>query len=231
MAIPPHVPGPDNLRPFTRESLAAIEQRIAEAEALKIKRQHVEVHEEEELKASSDLEAGKPLPRIYGDLPPALIGVPLEDLDPFYNDKKTFIVLNKGKAIFRFSTTPALYMLGPFNPLRRGAIKVLIHSLFSMFIMITILTNCVFMAMSDPPPWAKNVEYTFTGIYTFESMIKIVARGFCIDQFTFLRDPWNWLDFSVIVMAYTTEFVDLGNVSALRTFRVLRALKTITVIP
>ncbi|XP_074797061.1 sodium channel protein type 4 subunit alpha [Natator depressus] len=231
MAIPPHVPGPDNLRPFTRESLAAIEQRIAEAEQLKIKLQHVEVLEEEELKASSDLEAGKPLPRIYGDLPPELIGVPLEDLDPFYNDKKTFIVLNKGKAIFRFSATPALYMLGPFNPLRRGAIKVLIHSLFSMFIMITILTNCVFMAMSDPPPWAKNVEYTFTGIYTFESMIKIVARGFCIDQFTFLRDPWNWLDFSVIVMAYTTEFVDLGNVSALRTFRVLRALKTITVIP
>ncbi|KAG6921066.1 sodium voltage-gated channel alpha subunit 4 [Chelydra serpentina] len=122
-------------------------------------------------------------------------------------------------------------MLGPFNPLRRGAIKVLIHSYPFMFIMITILTNCVFMAMSDPPPWAKNVEYTFTGIYTFESMIKIVARGFCIDQFTFLRDPWNWLDFSVIVMAYTTEFVDLGNVSALRTFRVLRALKTITVIP
>ena len=30
---------------------------------------------------------------------------------------------------------------------------------------------------------------------------------------------------------YLTEFVDLGNVSALRTFRVLRALKTITVIP
>ncbi|KAJ1136941.1 hypothetical protein NDU88_003354 [Pleurodeles waltl] len=87
------------------------------------------------------------------------------------------------------------------------------------------------MTLSDPPPWAKNVEYTFTGIYTFESLIKILARGFCIDSFTFLRDPWNWLDFSVIVMAYTTEFVDLGNVSALRTFRVLRALKTITVIP
>ena len=30
---------------------------------------------------------------------------------------------------------------------------------------------------------------------------------------------------------YVTEFVDLGNISALRTFRVLRALKTITVIP
>lgn len=35
----------------------------------------------------------------------------------------------------------------------------------------------------------------------------------------------------VLSLRYVTEFVDLGNVSALRTFRVLRALKTITVIP
>lgn len=44
-------------------------------------------------------------------------------------------------------------------------------------------------------------RYTFTGIYTFESLIKMLARGFCLESFTFLRDPWNWLDFSVIVMA------------------------------
>ncbi|OXB69634.1 UNVERIFIED_CONTAM: hypothetical protein H355_005436, partial [Colinus virginianus] len=248
MAGLPYIPGPENLRPFTPASLAAIEQRIAEAEALKLKKQQVEMPEEEELKPSSDLEAGKNLPLIYGDPPLELIGTPLEDLDPFYKDKKTFIVLNKGKSIFRFSATPALYLLGPFHPIRRGAIRVLIHSYpsavlmleggrekagggFCMFIMITILTNCVFMTMSNPPAWSKNVEYTFTGIYTFESLIKILSRGFCIDDFTFLRDPWNWLDFMVISMAYITEFVDLGNISALRTFRVLRALKTITVIP
>lgn len=43
------------------------------------------------------------------------------------------------------------------------------------------------------------------------------------------------LDFTtnllVLCSSYVTEFVDLGNVSALRTFRVLRALKTISVIP
>ncbi|XP_029990087.1 sodium channel, voltage gated, type VIII, alpha subunit b isoform X2 [Sphaeramia orbicularis] len=160
-----------------------------------------------------------------------MAATPLEDLDPFYLNKKTFIVLNKGKTIFRFSATPSLYILSPFNLLRRIAIKILIHSLFSMIIMCTILTNCIFMTFSDPPEWSKQVEYTFTGIYTFESLTKIVARGFAIDGFTFLRDPWNWLDFMVISMAYITEFVDLGNVSALRTFRVLRALKTISVIP
>ena len=41
---------------------------------------------------------------------------------------QTFIVLNKGKAIFRFSATSALYILTPFNPLRKIAIKILVHS-------------------------------------------------------------------------------------------------------
>lgn len=44
-------------------------------------------------------------------------------------------------------------------------------------------------------------RYTFTGIYTFEFLVKVLAQGFCVGKFTFLRDPWNWLDFCVIVMA------------------------------
>uniref|UniRef100_A0A3B3IKS9 Sodium channel protein n=1 Tax=Oryzias latipes TaxID=8090 RepID=A0A3B3IKS9_ORYLA len=223
--------GPESFQRFTPDSLAAIEQRIAQEEDL---------GDVELPRPRPDLEAGKQLPRIFADIPPHLLGVPLEDIDPFYfKDKRTFIVLNKGKAIFRFSATSALYIFSPFHPIRRLAIKILVHSYpyaqsfaqVVLFIMCTILTNCCFMAMSEPTPWAKYLEYTFTGIYTFESLIKILARGFCVGPFTFLRDPWNWLDFSVIVMAYVTEFVDLGNVSALRTFRVLRALKTISVIP
>ncbi|XP_048200219.1 sodium channel protein type 1 subunit alpha isoform X9 [Perognathus longimembris pacificus] len=223
-------PGPDSFNFFTRESLVAIERRIAEEKAKNPKPDKKD-DDENGPKPNSDLEAGKNLPFIYGDIPPEMVSEPLEDLDPYYINKKTFIVLNKGKAIFRFSATSALYILTPFNPLRKIAIKILVHSLFSMLIMCTILTNCVFMTMSNPPDWTKNVEYTFTGIYTFESLIKIIARGFCLEDFTFLRDPWNWLDFTVITFAYVTEFVDLGNVSALRTFRVLRALKTISVIP
>ncbi|XP_010779677.1 sodium channel, voltage-gated, type I like, alpha b isoform X2 [Notothenia coriiceps] len=225
-------PGPDSFRPFVPESLAAIERRIAEEEARRPRAdRRVDSDDENGPKPNSDLEAGKSLPFIYGDTPPRLVSTPLEDLDTFYSNQKTFIVLNRGKTIFRFNATPALYILSPFNPLRRVAIRVLVHSIFSILIMFTILTNCAFMTLSNPPEWAKNVEYTFTGIYTFESLIKILARGFCVGKFTFLRDPWNWLDFSVILMAYITEFVNLGNVSALRTFRVLRALKTISVIP
>uniref|UniRef100_A0AAQ4PEF2 Sodium channel protein n=1 Tax=Gasterosteus aculeatus aculeatus TaxID=481459 RepID=A0AAQ4PEF2_GASAC len=230
-------PGPDSFKKFTPESLANIEKRINEEKNKKPPKprsdsSHRDTSDENEAKPNSDLEAGRSLPFIYGDVPRGMSGVPLEDLDPYYLNTKTFIVLNSGKTLFRFSATPSLYILSPFNLLRRIAIKILIHSYpFIMIIMCTILTNCIFMTFSDPPEWSKQVEYTFTGIYTFESLTKIVARGFAIDGFTFLRDPWNWLDFMVISMAYITEFVDLGNVSALRTFRVLRALKTISVIP
>lgn len=225
--------GTDVFRRFTPESLAECERLKAEADAEEAQRkaQNIEILEEDLPKPSKDLEVGKSLPFIYGDPPPELLNIPLEELDPYYKSKKTFIVISKGNTINRFNVDPACYVLTPFNPIRRVAIRVLIHSLFSMFIMVTILSNCVFMTMSNPPEWSKIMEYVFTGIYTFEALIKVLSRGFCIGDFTFLRDPWNWLDFMVISMAYITEFVDLGNVSALRTFRVLRALKTITVIP
>ena len=76
--------GPDGLRRFTRESLAALERRIAEEQAKKAKGGHSTHKNTDPLRARADLEAGKQLPRIYGDVPPELIGIPLEDIDPFY---------------------------------------------------------------------------------------------------------------------------------------------------
>ncbi|XP_039378078.1 sodium channel protein type 5 subunit alpha-like isoform X2 [Mauremys reevesii] len=224
----------NHFRQFTRESLAAIEKRIA------ANKKYKDQQPKEKPRPQLDLQVFQKLPTLYGNPPQELVGKPLEDLDPYYNDHKTFMVLNKRKTIFRFTATRALCILSPFNPIRRTAIKISVHSLFTIFIMCTILTNCVFMAIFETRrkikspkfrDWRKYVEYTFTAIYTFEVLIKILARGFCLNEFTFLRDPWNWLDFSVIAMAYAGEFSDLGNVLALRTFRVLRALKTISILP
>ncbi|XP_066484180.1 sodium channel protein type 5 subunit alpha-like [Tiliqua scincoides] len=222
--------GADNFRRFTPESLAAIEKRIAAKKDCK------DPPPAEKPRPQLDLQAFQKLPALYGNPPPELIGEPLEDLDPYYHDHKTFMVLNKGKAIYRFTAMRALYILSPFHRIRRVVIKILVHSWFTWFIMGTIFTNCVFMTVSEsqpdnPSPFSKNIEYTFTGIYTFECIIKILARGFCMHEFTFLRDLWNWLDFLVIVMAYMGEFIDFGNVGVLRLFRVLRALKTISILP
>ena len=45
------------------------------------------------------------------------------------------------------------------------------------------------------------------------------------------RNPWNWLDFTVIASGYLTSFIEMGNLAGLRTFRVLRALKTVPIMP
>lgn len=80
--------GPDGLRRFTHESLAALEQRIAEERAKNAKGCQETQRNTEPSKPRADLEAGKQLPRIYGEIPPELIGVPLEDIDPFYYKNK-----------------------------------------------------------------------------------------------------------------------------------------------
>ncbi|XP_078316452.1 sodium channel protein para-like isoform X16 [Crassostrea virginica] len=226
-------------RLLTPQSIVQIEERIAEEKAIKKaeKQAHEEgeeeelaAHEEEEPKPNPKYEAGKKLPLSLKDLfPVEYTSKPLEDFDDFYEAQKTFVVVGKDMTIYRFSATNACYLLSPFNTARRGALYVLVHPLFSALIIITIIVNCAFMAMTEQPfDW---IEYVFTGVYTLEALIKITARGFIINNFTYLRDPWNWLDFAVISLAYITMGVDLGNLSALRTFRVLRALKTVAVIP
>ncbi|XP_035912749.1 sodium channel protein para isoform X18 [Anopheles stephensi] len=227
-------------RPFTRESLQAIEARIADEEAkhreLERKRAEGEIRyddedEDEGPQPDPTLEQGVPVPvRMQGSFPPELASTPLEDIDGFYSNQRTFVVISKGKDIFRFSATNALYVLDPFNPIRRVAIYILVHPLFSLFIITTILVNCILMIMPTTPT-VESTEVIFTGIYTFESAVKVMARGFILQPFTYLRDAWNWLDFVVIALAYVTMGIDLGNLAALRTFRVLRALKTVAIVP
>ena len=81
-------------------------------------------------------------------------------------------------------------------------------------------------------------EYTFLAIYTIEAIVKAFARGVIMAKHTYLRDPWNWLDFVVLISAYATiiaqytaDSAQAVNIQALRTFRVFRVLKTIAVIP
>ena len=49
--------------------------------------QDASVEEDEGPQPNPSLEAGKTLPRRYGDFPSELYGKPIEDIDDFYDDK------------------------------------------------------------------------------------------------------------------------------------------------
>ena len=171
------------------------------------------------------LEAGNALPpRLIDEFPPEYYSKPIEDIDPFYSNQyvskhhstslagdlhvctcqlmaddflQTFVVIGRDN-INRFSASNGLFLLSPFNPVRRSAILVLTHSLFGLIIILVIVTNCIFMAARFESVWAERI---FTTIYTIEGVLKITARGFILNPFTYLRDAWNWLDFVVVSLA------------------------------
>lgn len=79
-------PDERNFRPFTSDSLAAIEKRIAIRKEKKKCKDKTAA--EPQPRPQFDLKASRTLPKLYGDIPPELIAKPLEDLDPFYKDHK-----------------------------------------------------------------------------------------------------------------------------------------------
>ncbi|CAB0028016.1 unnamed protein product [Trichogramma brassicae] len=144
---------------------------------------------------------------------------------------RTFCVVSKRfrkNYIHRFTATKSWFIFSPWNPIRRCCIFLSTNQLFDYVVMFTILVNCVFLARTET---AEEFEYIFLAIYTAEMVIKSIAKGFILNKYTYLRNPWNWLDFVVITSGYATIGMEVGNLAGLRTFRVLRALKTVSILP
>lgn len=46
----------------------------------------------------------------------------------------------------------------------------------------------------------ENVEYVFLVIFTAECVMKIIAYGFMLHNGAYLRNGWNLLDFTIVVI-------------------------------
>lgn len=46
-----------------------------------------------------------------------------------------------------------------------------------------------------------NSENMFTFFFTMECIIKVIAKGLILENSCYLRDMWNWLDFTVVIAA------------------------------
>ena len=113
--------------------------------------------------------------------------------------------------------------------------------MFDNFIVLMILINSAFMGVYDYDdrtnqlPNNKVIEmanYIFSKIFTVEAILKIMAMGFCMHKNSYLRDPWNWLDFLVVLTAVVEDLkFSFVNVNSLKILRVLRPLRSINAFP
>ena len=105
---------------------------------------------------------------------------------------------------------------------------------------LSIAGNSILLAITDYTDddnlteWNKvldKVDRGFTAIFIFEAVTKILAFGFVIHKRSFLRDPWNVLDFGVVIISLISLIPSLPNLKSLRTMRVIRPLRSINAIP
>lgn len=78
-------------------------------------------------------------------------------------------------------------------------------------------------------------ENIFLALYSVEMIVKITGLGFIFGKSSYLRDAWNILDFVIVISSYPALFTDPDSteeggfsLSGLRSFRVMRPLKTIS---
>uniref|UniRef100_UPI0037E75FFE calcium channel, voltage-dependent, N type, alpha 1B subunit, a n=1 Tax=Semicossyphus pulcher TaxID=241346 RepID=UPI0037E75FFE len=149
----------------------------------------------------------------------------------------------------------SMFIFGQTNPVRRLCHYIVTLRYFEMSILVVIAMSSIALAAEDPV-WTnaprnnvlKYLDYAFTGVFTFEMVIKMVDLGLLLHPGAYFRDLWNILDFIVVsgaLVAFAfssfmgsqqgvtrgTKGKDISTIKSLRVLRVLRPLKTIKRLP
>lgn len=148
----------------------------------------------------------------------------------------------------------SLWLLPRSSCLRRYVVWLVTHPYFDPIILFFIILNAILMMLADYdkiveddedsrfglPDLEKSfwndvnfrAEIPLTIIFTIELVLKVVAMGFMGEQGTYLQDPWNNLDFIVVVTAWIPLLLKVRmNFGIIRIFRVLRPLKSVNALP
>jgi voltage-dependent calcium channel len=82
-----------------------------------------------------------------------------------------------------------------------------------------------------PGTWFWIMDVVFTGVFTLEFLVKIIADGFLLTPNAYMLNMWNILDFFVLITLYISIFAILLKATvisrAIRAFKALRALRLI----
>lgn len=152
-----------------------------------------------------------------------------------------------GKKIIK-RAPKALFCCTNTNPIRKTAAAISEHPLFDTIIIGFIFANCICMASRDYTDSTgesgrnkvlNSIDYFFSGIFIIEAILKILTSGFVLGKNTYLRDPWNVIDFIIVISALIDlvmlivggESEILSALKPIRILRVLRPLKAVKAMP
>ena len=141
---------------------------------------------------------------------------------------KIMEILNKSSKE-EFFIQKSLFIFSLSNPIRRFCKFLITTDNYEIFRRIIIIINFVFLVFETVPKLeiiGRYSSYVFTLIYIIEFFITIIARGFVIGTNTYLRSPWNFFDFLVVVFGVINFFPSLkGNILSLKLIQLTKPFK------
>ncbi|XP_043347322.1 voltage-dependent R-type calcium channel subunit alpha-1E isoform X4 [Dermochelys coriacea] len=180
-----------------------------------------------------------------GEASPLKEGETKEDEEKEKKKRKKEKSSERGKAMVPHSS---MFIFSTTNPVRRACHYIVNLRYFEMCILLVIAASSIALAAEDPVltnsdrnKVLRYFDYVFTGVFTFEMIIKMIDQGLILQDGSYFRDLWNILDFIVVVGALvafalantlgTNKGRDIKTIKSLRVLRVLRPLKTIKRLP
>ncbi|OXB61196.1 hypothetical protein ASZ78_007182 [Callipepla squamata] len=143
-----------------------------------------------------------------------------EDEEEMEKKKRKKEKSETGKAMVPHSS---MFIFSTTNPVRRACHYIVNLRYFEMCILLVIAASSIALAAEDPvltnsdrnkvitspSPIQKGArlvvlryfDYVFTGVFTFEMVIKMIDQGLILQDGSYFRDLWNILDFIVVVGA------------------------------
>ena len=98
--------------------------------------------------------------------------------------------------------------------------------MFEVVFILAVLLVCIDLAIRSPP---YAINYFFLVFFTLAMLLKVVALGFVMHKYSYMRDPWNWLELFCVIIAFVSldpSVQNLAFIRALRIFVILRSLRS-----
>jgi hypothetical protein len=152
---------------------------------------------------------------------------------------------HKTEAIRRALQGTSCFCVTKHNRLRLRLARIVHTQTFDNLVLALIIISTILLAFESPKltecatdcPLFVALLYAdivFTFLFIVEMALKVVVYGFISTKSAYLKDPWNVLDFFIVVIGSVSiafSFLDIGSdiawIRSLRALRALRPLRTI----
>ncbi|GFW92653.1 voltage-dependent T-type calcium channel subunit alpha-1H [Trichonephila clavipes] len=138
----------------------------------------------------------------------------------------------------------SLFLFSKSNCLRQICCRIAENKWFDYSILVFIASNCVTLAMERPtiPPdsyerlFLTGTNYIFIIVFTFEMIVKVMAKGLWYGRNAYFKSGWNIMDGFVVGISLVDVLLSFVAESSpkifgiLRVFRLLRSLRPLRVI-